>query len=108
MIAGLVSTAVLAFTALLDGQVTMDALVENALQIEIGGSVTTGHFSADGSYSDSAGESGSWSWDSGQLCLFLGDDVTRCSALPDNKALGDSWSIETPDGTPVTLTIVAG
>lgn len=108
MFAGLVSTAVLALTAMLDGQVTMDALVENALQIEIGGNVTTGHFSADGSYSDSAGASGRWSLDGSQLCLFLGDEVTRCSGLPDDKALGDSWSIETPDGAPVTLTIVAG
>jgi hypothetical protein len=108
MFAGMVSTAVLALTALLDGQVTMDALVENALQIEIGGNATTGHFSADGGYSDSTGAAGSWSWEAGQLCLFLGDDITRCSSLPDDKGLGDSWSIQTPDGTPVTLTIIAG
>jgi hypothetical protein len=69
-------------------------------------------FNADSTYSvvtpDGASVSGTWTREGENLCVTpTGGGPTQCALIVDGKAVGDTWPVETGNGS-VTVSLVAG
>lgn len=97
-------TALASFAAFANS--TMDVLTGGAeLEISSDGGSYTVQFDADGTYTTSAGWSGSWELQGDELCFERTTGESGCSVLPEGKTAGDSWEGDVA-GTAVTFTII--
>ena len=93
---------------------TMEAITANTLTaVDASGGTATYLFNADGSFTatlaDGSPVSGSWRLSGSQFCFTPADADEICVAQPpQGKGPGDSWSAPAPDGSPLTVSIVAG
>ncbi len=86
----------------------VDALTENALQVDTGTVTYIVFFEADGSYTTSIGSGGTWSInDDGEFCVSSAAGNDNCQPLMDGLSVGDSWDGENAAGEPVTFTLIA-
>jgi hypothetical protein len=93
---------------------TIDAVVANTLtSTDASGVTTTYLFNGDGSYTvtlpDGSGGSGAWRVSGSQFCFTpAGVEEICVAAPPEGKGPGDSWPAAAPDGSPLTVSIIAG
>ncbi|HWA01796.1 MAG TPA: hypothetical protein VG841_15925 [Caulobacterales bacterium] len=90
---------------------TMDAMFGNTVTVtHPDGAVDRYYFEPDGSFVERAanGESvsGRWTRRAGEVCLSVAERED-CAALPDDKAAGDAWVMETGGGS-LAIAIVPG
>lgn len=85
----------------------VDVLFGNTLQMQVDGGELLGYFEPDGSYSNSAGKSGTWVTDDKEVCVTVESHETCISGIA-GKAVGDTWNETGSDGRTFTFTIVAG
>lgn len=86
----------------------VDALVENALQVEAGEITYTTFLEADGTYTTTIGISGTWTAEGGELCVTRSTGEHGCQPLQDDIALGSTWQGTNPaTGEAVTYTVIA-
>lgn len=90
----------------------MDNAVGNTVHVVSGENAWDTHFMADGSFTDTLGRTGTWSFDA-QLCLNMMSEegpVDVCGPWNEAAAAGDSWSTAgwSDDGTEIAISIVAG
>ncbi|MCH8489660.1 MAG: hypothetical protein LAT81_06975 [Oceanicaulis sp.] len=86
----------------------VDALTENALQVDTGSVTYIVFFEADGSYTTSMGSGGTWTInEDGEFCVSSATGDDNCQPLMDGMSVGDSWDGENAAGDPVTFTLIA-
>lgn len=86
----------------------VDALTQNALQVDTGSVTYIVFFDADGSYTTSVGSGGTWEInDDGAFCVSSAAGDANCQPLMDGMAVGDSWEGQNTAGDPVTFTLIA-
>lgn len=80
--------------------------------VEKGATVTAGEmsygiaFAADGSYSATTGETGTYTLEGDTMCLTPSSgEGERCVELPAGKGSGDSFEVAGPGGRAATMTI---
>jgi len=70
------------------------------------------HFNADRSFTlftpDGASAAGTWEITGDQLCLTSEAMGRSCSALGEDRQVGDTWTSTGGDGSPVTITLQRG
>lgn len=101
------AAAALTAPVLADG---MSNAIGNTVRVSLGEQYFDATFNADGSYSDSRGIAGSWTYD-GQLCITVNTEegaVTNCGPWNEDLAVGGSWSTSgwSDDGSEVTVQII--
>lgn len=99
--------AALLFTTVAFAGGLVDVLFGNTLHMQIGEAELRGYFEEDGSYSNSAGKSGTWTADDVQVCVVVEEHETCIQGIA-GKSVGDSWSETGSDGREFVFTIVAG
>jgi len=62
-------------------------------------------FSEDASFTTNAGETGSWSFEDGYLCLTGLGETSQCTVMPADAEAGSSWSVTTADGGEIVFAI---
>ncbi|WP_297737048.1 hypothetical protein [uncultured Maricaulis sp.] len=108
IVAGLAAASLTA-PALADG---MENAFGHAVRVTMGEQSFDAWFQADGSYSDSRGISGTWTYDS-QLCIQVmtenGADE-NCGPWNEGLAPGERWVTDgwSADGSPLTIQLIAG
>ena len=107
LVAGM-ACALMASPALAEG---MSNAVGHAVRVTSGEQSFDAWFNADGSYSDSRGVAGTWTYDS-QLCIqAMTENGTSENCGPWNEALaaGESWVTNgwSDDGSALTVQIIA-
>lgn len=108
IVAGL-AAASLAAPALADG---MGNAFGNTVRVSAGDQSFDAWFQADGSYSDTRGIAGTWTFEE-QLCIQVvtenGADE-NCGPWNESLAPGESWVTDgwSADGTQVTVQLIAG
>lgn len=70
---------------------SMDAAIGNSVVITAGGKTTAIYYNADGTYSTSGGEKGSWTLDGKTLCTAPTGAGKSCIQIPAGKKVGDKW-----------------
>ncbi|MES1197200.1 MAG: hypothetical protein ABUL55_01120 [Pseudomonadota bacterium] len=90
---------------------TMDSMYGNTVTVtQPGGIVDRYYFEADGTFTershDGATYTGHWVRRAGDVCLTV-DQREDCAPVPTDKAVGDSWMMETGGGS-IAVAIVAG
>ena len=64
-------------------------------------------FSPSGRYTTSAGSSGGWRFEDGQLCTTRdADGASTCAQLPAGKTLNNPWETMDWTGAPITAEII--
>ncbi len=108
IVAGLAAVS-LAAPALAEG---MENAFGNAVRVSMGEQSFDAWFHADGSYTDSRGIAGTWTYE-GQLCIHVvtenGTDE-NCGPWNEGLAPGESWVTDgwSSDGSQLTVQIIAG
>lgn len=92
---------------------TIEASFNNTLSAtDSSGRVTRYYFNADHTYSmslpDGSTITGTWEADDQQACLTAAGGERTCNPYEGNKSLGDTWHVEMPDGSQLTVAITAG
>lgn len=93
---------------------TLENLHGNTLQVSYpSGQIERFYIDADGTFSMSInGEmlAGTlpWTREGDQFCVVVEGQEPQCSDFPADKAVGDAWEVERPDGTVAQYEIVAG
>ncbi|MCC5995757.1 MAG: hypothetical protein JJU18_05235 [Oceanicaulis sp.] len=101
-------STVLASIMLASANPAVDALTENALQVDTGTLTYIVFFEADGTYTTSVGSGGTWEInEDGEFCVSSAVGDANCQPLMDGMSVGDSWEGENAAGEPVTFTLVA-
>lgn len=86
----------------------VDALTQNALQVDTGSVTYIVFFDADGTYTTSVGSGGTWEInDAGEFCVSSVAGDANCQPLMDGMEVGDSWEGQNAAGEPVTFTLIA-
>ena len=86
----------------------VDALTQNALQVDTGTVTYIVFFDADGSYTTSVVSGGTWEInDDGEFCVSSVAGDANCQPLMDGMEVGDSWEGQNAAGEPVTFTLIA-
>lgn len=101
-------STILASFMLATANPAVDALTENALQVDTGSVTYIVFFDADGAYTTSMGSGGTWEInDAGEFCVSSAAGNANCQPLMDGLSVGDSWDGENAAGDPVTFTLIA-
>lgn len=108
LLAGLAFT-LLASPALAEG---MSNAIGHAVRVTDGGQSFDAWFNADGSYSDTRGVTGTWTYQ-GQLCIQVTTEngsSENCGPWNESLAAGESWVTNgwSDDGRSLTVQIVDG
>ena len=90
----------------------MDNAIGNTVHVVAGENSWDTHFMADGSFTDTLGRTGTWSFDT-QLCLhIMTEEGTQdaCGPWNETATAGDSWNTAgwSEEGSEITVSIVAG
>ncbi|MDG1418590.1 MAG: hypothetical protein P8J78_06700 [Maricaulis sp.] len=90
----------------------LDNAMGNTVHVVAGENAWDTHFLADGTFTDTLGRSGTWTFDT-QLCMNIvtaegAQDV--CGPWNESAAAGDTWNTAgwSAEGTEITVSIVAG
>lgn len=88
--------------------VLMENTFDNTVRIEASdGTLTLIYFNADGTYSTSKNEKGTWTVTGSTLCTETKGREPICNNIS-KRQVGDIWSETDPEGNPITISIVAG
>jgi hypothetical protein len=86
-----------------------DVLYGNTLHVQKAVLALDFYYDADGTFTNSAGLHGTWTYESDQLCVtYETGGAGACMAFEANHAIGESWSQTDTDGDVVTLSILPG
>ncbi len=110
LFAALVPAAMMVFSASSFANDTFDAMLDNTVHVvDDTGAESNWMFKSDGTVSNSHGETGTWEINGDHLCsVMTGHDEPICVDVPPGKGVGDTWEQIGGDGTPITVTIIAG
>jgi hypothetical protein len=86
-----------------------DILFGNTLHVQKGILTLDFYYDPDGTFTNSAGRSGTWTYDGHELCVDYanGGGSHACTQFSKDHHVGDSWTQHDPDG-PVLLTLLGG
>jgi hypothetical protein len=89
----------------------MDNAIGNTVRVVTPETSWDAHFMVDGSFTDTRGVAGTWTFDS-QLCLQImteNGNQNVCGPWNETAAAGDSWNTTgwSDDGSEITLSIIA-
>ena len=88
--------------------VLMETRFENTVRIEASdGTLTHIYFNADGTYTTSKKEKGTWTVTGSTLCTQTKDREPVCNDIAERR-VGETWSEADPEGNTITISIIAG
>lgn len=107
LVGAAIAVVFLAAPVVADG---MSNAIGHTVRVSAGENSFDATFDADGSYSDTRGITGDWSFD-GQLCITVQTEEganTQCGPWNEGLGVGETWSTDgwSSDGTAVTVEII--